>query len=238
MSSLWRAITRPVPWHGGAIGSGGMPFFAQAFDPIARFWEFVSDPTVAYVLLVAGLAAILFELANPGQVLPGAVGVGLAILALYVLGTLPVNFTGLALIFIAFVLFAAELLAPGFGAFGVSGIISLLLGSLILVRSPNPLAAVSPFAVGFVVVATSAFVVFVIRTINRLHRRPVATGREGLIGAVGEARTDLKPTGYVFVQGELWQAISLLEPVAANQRVQVLSLDGYRLVVFPVDDLA
>ncbi len=199
--------------------------------------QLLRDPTVAYLLLIVGLGALLLEIAYPGQLVPGAVGMTLSILGLFVLGSLPVNFAGLLLIFIAFALFVAEILAPGFGAFGVGGLLALLAGSLLLVQSPDPLAAVSPYAVLAVVGSTAGLFFFVIRTVAQVNRLPARNGREGLVGAIGEARTDLKPRGYVLVDGELWQAISLLGPVAANQRVQVDAVDGYRLIVFPVDDL-
>ncbi len=212
-------------------------FVQQALQPWDWLGQLLRDPTVAYLLLVLGLGALLLEIAYPGQLVPGAVGMTLSILALFILGSLPVNLAGLALIFIAFALFVAEILAPGFGMFGACGIIALLAGSLLLMQAPDPLAAVSPVAVLFVVAITVGLFFFVVHTVAKVSRLPARNGREGLIGAIGEARTDLKPRGYVLVDGELWQAISLFGPVDARQRVQVDAVDGYRLLVFPVDDL-
>ena len=224
------------PSPGLAFSTAGAALAAQAR---AAVWpiSLVADPTVAYVLLVLGLTALLFEVSHPGHLVSGVTGTIITLVALSALGLLPVNLVGVALVVAAFFLLAAEILSPGTGALGAAGIAMLLAGSVILSWPAGGFVAVSPFAVVAVMVAVTAVFLAIVRSLNRLHRRRVVTGREGLIGATGEARTALDPQGYVVVEGELWRAVSPLGPIRAGERVQVASMDGYRLLVFSVDDV-
>jgi membrane-bound serine protease (ClpP class) len=202
----------------------------QNVDIVQWLSTLLADPTFAYVLLVIGLTALLVELSFPGQILPGAVGVILMLVSLYLFGRLPVDLAGVLLVVVAFVLLAAEVLAPGFGGFGVAGMAALAIGSLILTQSPAAAVVSSPVAVA-VVLAFGGFVAFVWRSTRGLGRTRTGIGREGLVGAVGVARTDLAPRGFVFVEGELWEAESPDGPVSARDRVEVLGFEGHRLLV-------
>ena len=203
-------------------------------NPIESFLHAIADPTIAYILLTLGINALIFELASPGAVLPGVAGVILILLALYSLGTLSVNLTGVLLVVVGFALLVAEvLIAPGYGVLGVGGIIALVMGSLILMQASSPFLSVSPYAVAGVILGTLLFFFIALRGIIRSRRRQVTTGKEGLVGALGEARTDLKPRGYVFVDGERWEAVSK-QQVAAGEQVRVLAVNGFTLVVEPV----
>ncbi len=199
---------------------------------IESFLHNIADPTIAYILLKLGINGLIFELASPGAVLPGVAGIILILLALYALGTLPVNLTGVLLIVVGFVLLFAEVVvAPGYGVLAVGGLIALILGSVILVQAASPFLAVSPWAVAGVVLATAGFLLIALRGVMRTRRRQVTTGREGLVGAVGDARSDLQPRGQVFVQGERWEAVTEERFIPAGTQIQVLAVNGFTLVV-------
>jgi membrane-bound serine protease (ClpP class) len=215
-----------------SLTTGAAEVVREDMNLFESFLHAISDPTIAYILLTLGINALIFELASPGAVLPGVVGVILILLAFYSLGTLSVNLTGVLLVIAGFGLLLAEVLvAPGYGALGVGGLIALVLGSIMLMQSSTPYLAVSPYAVAGVVLTTAAFFFIALRGVVRSRRKQVSTGREGLVGAIGEARTDLKPRGSVFVEGERWEAEAQAGEISAGERVRVLAADGFTLLV-------
>ncbi|MFN2165949.1 MAG: NfeD family protein, partial [Anaerolineae bacterium] len=161
----------------------------------------ITNPTIAFILLTIGINAILFELSSPGGYAAGVIGALCLLLAFYALGVLPVNYTGLILIGVAFVLFVVDLKAPTHGVLTVGGIVSLIAGALLLFNSP--LYQVSITAVVTVAVMTGLFFAFAVAKVVMAHSKPSVTGREGLIGRIAQARTVLEPDGKVFVKGEL-----------------------------------
>lgn len=189
----------------------------------------VTNPTIAFILLTIGLNAILYELSSPGGYAAGIVGVICLLLAFYSLGVLPVNYTGLIFIALAFVLFVVDVKAPTHGVLTAGGIGSLIAGALLLFNSP--LYRVSVIVVVMVAVITGLFFALAIAKVVRAQTWPVVTGREGLIGGVGEARTPLEPAGSVFVRGELWQATAVNGPIAKGEQVEVVAVEGLRLIV-------
>ncbi|MBI3966760.1 MAG: nodulation protein NfeD [Chloroflexi bacterium] len=203
------------------------PLGMTAFESVLAT---VAEPTVAYILFIVGVNGLIYELASPGSILPGVVGVIALLLALYGLGTLSVNFAGIALIVFAFALLVAELKVQSSGILGVGGIVSLVLGSLLLFDPAEGLA-VSPLAIATVAIFTAIFFAVVIRLGIRALRSPVDTGREGLFGAHGEARSDLRPRGQVFVHGERWLATTEDGEIFAGQPIRVVAVDGLHLRV-------
>lgn len=200
---------------------------------VEELLQVISDPTVAYLLISLGSLALIYEFANPGQVLPGAFG-GIAILVgLYGLGTLPVNWAGLMLIGLGMLLFLADVLATGHGVLTVGGIIAVALGSLMLIQVPSgqEYLRVSLAAVAGVVATMGAFALFALLVVTRSQRRRPTTGREGLIGQVGRVTEPLGPKGMVFVDGALWQAVSVEGPIAQGHLVRVVGVDGLTLLV-------
>lgn len=189
----------------------------------------ITNPTIAFILLTIGINAILFELASPGGYAAGVVGVICLLLAFYALGVLPVNYTGLIFIVLAFVLFAVELKAPTHGVLTAGGIASLVAGALLLFNSP--LYSVSLSAVVAVAVVTGLFFAFAVAKVIQSRKRPAVTGREGLIGRVGTARTRLDPEGTVLVQGELWRSTALDGPIEQGEKVEITAMEGFRLLV-------
>jgi membrane-bound serine protease (ClpP class) len=207
---------------GASVRELAMNFAEQALHIIA-------NPTIAFILLTLGINAILFELSSPGGYVAGIIGVICLLLAWYALGTLPVNYAGLLFIVLAFVLFVIDIKAPTHGALTVGGMISLVAGALILFNSP--IYHISIAAVVSVAVVTGLFFAFAISKAIQAARKAPVTGREGLIGQLGRARTALEPQGTVFTKGELWQATTTEDYIAAGEQVQIVSVEGFHLKV-------
>ena len=206
-------------------------------DATERFLLLLSDPNIGFILMTMAIYGIIFELSNPGSVFPGVIG-GLAlILALASFAVLEVNVAGLLLIGFAVILFIADIKVPSHGVLTAGGLISFFLGSLLLTENQVPFLRISFTLIVTMTVLTTAFFAFAVGAGIRAQAQKVRTGREGLIGAVGVARTDLAPAGTVFVQGELWSAETEDGVIPAGQRVRVVRLDGLRLVVRREEEL-
>jgi membrane-bound serine protease (ClpP class) len=208
----------------------GRPIERLPMDWRRRLLDRLADPNVAYLLLMLGMLGIFFELAHPGVIFPGVVGGISLILAFYALQTLPVNAAGLLLILLAMILFFAEIKIVSYGILGVGGVIALTLGSVMLIRSPASWLRVSLSVVLPMVAVTAFSFLVVLRLVFKARRRPPATGREGMVGSVGEALGDLSPAGNVFVHGEIWSAESP-DIIRKGERVQVVAVRGLTLVV-------
>ncbi|HID10949.1 MAG TPA: nodulation protein NfeD [Candidatus Latescibacteria bacterium] len=188
------------------------------------------NPNIAYILLILGFYGLIFELSNPGAILPGVIGGICIILALYALQMLPVNYAGLLLILLALGLFIADIKVPSYGMLTLGGIVAMTLGSLMLFKAPGSLLSVSWPVILAAVLTTAAFFLFAIgMAIKARFAKPVS-GREGLVGERGVARTPLDPFGTILVHGELWQAWSE-EPVVEGEEVEVLAVEGLKLKV-------
>ena len=199
-------------------------------SPFEDLMSYIADPTMAYLLMLVGVYGLIFELSSPGAILPGVLG-GLAlIVGLLSLGTLPVNYAGLALMLFSFLLFVADVKMPTHGILTAGGILSFLLGSFALFNTGRSgLGIALPVILGVTAVTTLFFGAIVRLGVRARKARPT-TGTYELIGKVGEARSDLKPDGRVWVNGEWWNAKSD-EPVDAGTRVEVLGVTGLTLVV-------
>jgi membrane-bound serine protease (ClpP class) len=174
-----------------------------------RILNFISDPSVAYMLMLLGFYGLFFEFTNPGSIFPGVAGAIFLILAFYSFQTLPVNYAGLLLIILGLVLFILEIKIVSHGVLTVGGIISMVLGSLMLFESPAPFFRLSLYLVLPTVLVTALFFTITFSLAYRAFRTKPITGREGLIGMEGTAKTDItREGGMVLVQGELWSAYS------------------------------
>lgn len=190
----------------------------------------ISNPNIAYILMILGFYGLYFELSNPGAIFPGVAGAICLILAFYALQTLPINYAGLMLIILAIILFVAEAFITSHGVLGIGGVVAMLFGSLMLIDSPEPSLRIS-WAVILPVVATSALLFIVTVTVAvRAHRGRVDTGKEGLVGMQAEARTDIGADGQVHMRGEYWNAWSD-EPIRKGEKVTVVAVEGLRLKV-------
>jgi membrane-bound serine protease (ClpP class) len=227
--------------HGRTVALASGPATVQVQDaaqqPVAPTWiegflQLIADPTIAYLLLSLGLLALYAEFSNPGAILPGVAGAILVLLALFGLGSLPVNWAGALLMILAFVLFALDLFAPTHGVLTIGGVIAFALGSILLLNTQgNPAFEVVPGAIAAVVLSLAAFATFISLTALRDRHRQAMMGREGLVGATAVARSRLAPQGMVFVQGELWRATSQGGPVEPGQAVRVMGMRGLALDV-------
>jgi membrane-bound serine protease (ClpP class) len=195
-----------------------------------RILNVVSNPNVAYVLMMLGMLGIFFELANPGVILPGVIGGISLILAFFAFQTLPVNYAGVLLILLALILFIAEIKIVSHGMLTVGGVIAMVLGSLLLFQSPEPYLRVSWGVILVTVAATAAFFIFAVLKGVEAHRKKPATGGEGLIGEEGQAAAPIGREGKVFIHGEYWDAWSD-ETIAEGEKVAVVEVDGMRVKV-------
>jgi len=199
-----------------------------------RFLGAIAHPQIAYILLTLGMLGLTIELWSPGAILPGVAGGLCLLLAFFAFQILPVNTIGLLLILFGLALLILELKIPSFGALGVGGTVSLVIGSVMLTRDAIPGV---PVGLGFIVpvaLAVSAITLFLGRLALQTHRQRSVTGVDGMIGAGGRARNELGPdaAGQVDIHGEIWRAHSASH-IAAGQPVRVTAVNGLTLVVEP-----
>jgi membrane-bound serine protease (ClpP class) len=204
-------------------------------QPIQMSWrekllDIISNPQIAYYLLMLGGMGIFFELSNPGAILPGVVGGIFLILAFYALQVLPVNYAGLALILFGIILFIAEIKVVSHGLLAIGGIISLFLGSLMLFQSPADYMRLSLSVIVPAVFVTSAFFIFAMTMAIRARLKKPTTGLEGLIGETGIVAIPLTPEGKVSVHGEFWNAVSD-QPIEKGEKAKVIGVTHLKLKV-------
>jgi len=195
-----------------------------------RFLNAISNPNVAYILMLLGFYGLFFELSSPGAIFPGVIGGICLILAFYAFQSLPVNYAGLLLILLAVALFVGELLVVSHGILTMGGIVAMVLGSLMLIDSPYPFMRISWSVIIPAVALTVLFFLVGLGLAVRVHRERSTMDKGGLLGLKGVAKTDLDPEGQVLVHGELWQAVSD-EPVSRGEAVVVTDVEGLRLKV-------
>lgn len=195
-----------------------------------RFLDIISNPSIAYILLMLGIYGIFFELSNPGSILPGVVGGIFLILAFYALQMLPISFAGLALILFAIILFIAEIKVVSHGLLSVAGVISLFLGSLMLIESPTDYMRISLSVIIPAVGVSAAFFIFAVTKAIKARLTKPTTGKEGIVGEIGTAVTPLLPEGKIAIHGEFWKAESD-QPIEAGEKVQVIGVNNLVLKV-------
>ncbi|HLS04843.1 MAG TPA: nodulation protein NfeD [Wenzhouxiangella sp.] len=202
-----------------------------------RFLSVVSNPTLAYILLMVGIYGLLLEGYNPGALVPGIIGGICLLLALYAFQILPINYAGLLLILLGFALIVVELFVPSVGILGIGGVVSVVIGSIILVDSDVPGMGINTGLIAAMGLAAALIFFAIVYLAARAWRRPVYTGRETLDGRLAEAVDDFaNGKGRVYIEGEDWSARSD-EPIAAGQTVEVLKAEGLFLTVRPAGKL-
>jgi membrane-bound serine protease (ClpP class) len=234
LNALLKALDgRMVKTASGArmLRTAGAVVVSQEMGWRDRILNFISDPSVAYMLMLLGFYGLFFEFTNPGTIFPGVAGAIFLILAFYSFQTLPVNYAGLLLIILGLVLFILEIKIVSHGILTVGGIISMVLGSLMLFESPAPFFRLSLYLVLPTVLVTALFFTITFSLAYRAFRTKPITGREGLIGMGGTAKTDItREGGMVLVQGELWSAYSD-EVVVKGDKVVVQAVAGLKVKV-------
>ncbi|MBL7032518.1 MAG: nodulation protein NfeD [Candidatus Delongbacteria bacterium] len=202
----------------------------RVMDWRMRLLEVITDPNIAYILLLIGIYGIFFELYNPGVILPGVVGGISLILGFYALQMLPVNYAGLGLILFGIILFIAEIKVTSFGLLSVGGTLSLLMGSIMLIDSTEEFMQISWSVIIPGVLFTALFFMVAIGLGIKAQRRRRVSGTEGMIGEIGRAHTEIAPEGTVSIRGEFWSAVSN-EPIPAGSKVRVLEVEKLELKV-------
>lgn len=200
-----------------------------------RLLAVVTDPNVAYVLLLIGIYGLIYELANPGAMVPGVIGAIALVIALYAFQALPLNFAGLALLLLGIGFMTLEAFVPSFGVLGIGGAIAFAAGSIMLFREDaGQIGVALPVVFTFVVLSAALFI-GVIGFAVRNRRKPVVSGAEEMIGAYGEALEDFEQSGRIRVHSESWMARSA-RPVRKGQPVRVVAMDGLTLKIEEVRD--
>ena len=192
----------------------------------------ITNPNVAFILMLIGIYGIIFEFTTPGTMVPGTIGVISLLLALYALNLLPINYAGAGLVLIGVALMIAEVFIGSFGVIGVAGVLAFGIGSFMMFNSGVPGFELSLSVLAAAMIVTAALFVLVIALLLRSRKRPVVTGQEGIMGAEGETLAWQQDEGRVRVQGEIWRARSS-HPLEPGTRIKVVSRDGLVLLVEP-----
>jgi membrane-bound serine protease (ClpP class) len=228
--------------HGRTVSIAGMPrvldtggLLLATIEPDwrNRLLAVITDPNVAYILMLIGIYGLFFEFANPGFVLPGVAGAISLLLALYAFQILPVNYAGLALLSLGIIFMLAEAFVPSFGALGIGGVIAFVVGSIILFDVEGTGYAVSLpliFALSFV---TAGFFLFIVGAAIKARQRPVVSGEEEMLHMAGEVIEDFDGKGRIRIHGEVWLA-EAATPLSRGDKVKVVAVDGLVLKVQPL----
>jgi len=202
---------------------------------VQKLLNYISDPNIAYILMLLGIYGLIFEFYSPGIGFPGVVGAISLILAFYAMQTLPVNVAGLALIALAIALFVLEVYSPTHGILGLGAVVALLLGSLMLIKTDADFewARISLGVIIPAVILSALFFVAIAGIGLRAQNAKVVTGAEGILGAKGLALTPLAPVGSIRVQGEIWHAETTGSTIEEGMQVEVVAIDGLKLKVKP-----
>jgi membrane-bound serine protease (ClpP class) len=198
----------------------------------SRLLAVITNPNIAYILMLIGIYGLIFEFSNPGAILPGTVGAICLLLALYAFQVLPVNYAGLALILLGLALMIGEAFAPSFGVLGIGGVIAFVFGSVILIDTDAPGYGISWVLIGAFAATSALLFMFVIGMAVRSRRKPVVSGREQMIDGVAIAIDNFDTTGTVRIHSETWQAQSSA-PLHKGDEARVTGMDGLTLQVTP-----
>jgi len=227
-------IAADVPELLAKLGKAQSVVRAVEPDWRTRLLAVITNPSVAYLLLLVGVYGLIFEVLHPGVVAPGVAGAIALLLGLYALHLLPVNYAGLALILLGIAFMAAEAFLPAFGALGIGGLVAFVLGSIMLIDEDAGLPAFQiPYGlIAGVAVSSAAFLVLVVRMYAKSRLRPVVSGREELVGALGEALEDFEGEGWAQVHGERWK-VRAPGKVPRGARLRITAVRGLVLEAHP-----
>ena len=215
------------------LDTDGMQLQTISPDWRNRLLAVITDPNVAYILMLIGIYGLFFEFANPGFVLPGVAGAISLILALYAFQVLPVNYAGLGLLSLGIIFMLAEAFVPSFGALGFGGVIAFVVGSIILFDKEGSAYAVSLPLIFMLSLLSAGFFLFIVGAAVKARNRPIVSGQEQMLSSIGEVLEDFEGNGLVRIHGEIWGARSSA-PLRKGTRVEVTAVDGLVLHVKPV----
>ena len=214
------------------LATAGAAFSTLEPDWRTRVLGVITNPSVAYLMILVGIYALIFEFSNPGLILPGVVGAICVLTAMYAFQLLPVNYAGLALLLLGIAFMVAEVWVTSHGALAVGGLAAFVIGSVMLIETEVPQFELPYALIGGVTAASAAFVFLVVGMLVRARRRPVVSGREELIGAPGEALEDIHGEGWARVHGERWR-VRTSALLKRGQALRVAAIDGLVLEVTP-----
>lgn len=212
------------------LATAGATMIREEMGLRLRLLALISDPNIAYILMLLGFYGLFFELVNPGAIFPGVLGGICLILAFYSFQTLPVNYAGILLILLGLIMFLLEIKIVSYGVLTIGGVISIIIGSIMLFESPGPFLKLSFGVILPAAIITALFFTVTIRLAYRAWKRKPVTGQEGLVGLEGTALTDVSEDGMVLVHGEYWKAQSD-EPLKKGEPIIVESVKGLQIKV-------
>ena len=229
--------TEKLEVNGNEIKLNTVGLTPVLFEPDwrTRLLEVISNPTVAYLLMLIGIYGLIFEGYNPGAIVPGVVGAISLLLALFAFQVLPVNYAGLALILLGVILMVSEFLVPSFGALGMGGIAAFVFGSVILIDAEAPGFGVSIPLIFSIALTAALTLLGIVWFAMRFRDRPVVSGVEEMVHAAGEALEDFATRGSVWVHGERWNARTE-KPISKGQAFRVTRVEGLTLQIEPIDE--
>jgi len=213
--------------------TAGATITTVAPDWRTRFLSTITHPSIALILLTVGFYALVFEVMNPGMVLPGVAGAIAILIGMYALQLLPISYAGLALILLGLAFIVAEVFVPAYGSLGIGGVIAFVIGATMLIETDIPGFGVPMSLIVTLAITSFLFLLGIAAAAMKARRRPVVTGREQMIGSHGVVVDDAEGEGWVRVRSELWRARST-HPLASGQTVRVTGKDGLVLTVVPV----
>ena len=202
----------------------------------SRFLAVITNPSIAYILLMIGMYGLVLEFYNPGSIVPGTIGGICLLLALYALQLLPVNYAGMGLIVLGIALMTAEAFVPSFGILGLGGVVSFVIGSIILIDTDVPGFGIDLGLVAGFALSSAAFFIIAIGLLLKSRHSPIVSGKEEMLACVGVVLDDFTGTGRVRIHSENWQAFCE-KPLTKNEEVKVTSVDGLLLQVMPIKNL-
>jgi membrane-bound serine protease (ClpP class) len=217
-------------------GQPSVGFRFEELDLWPRLLHSVMTPELAFLLLLAGAFGLIFEIYNPGIGLAAIIGVSALFLSFYALNILPTDWLGVLVVMIAISLFVVDVQLSGFGAWSAGGVVLLVAGAILMFSGAPSAAHLAPWAIVAAIVVSLLFFVSVMTAALRVRLRRPITGEEGIVGTVGEARTDIAPEGTVFTKGTLWRARTMETGIGAGSMVEIKATEGLVLLVEPLPD--
>lgn len=224
-----------LPSGQGEINTDGMIIDDIEIDWKTQLLSIISDPNIAYILLIVGIYGLIFEGYNPGTFIPGVIGAISLLLAFYALQIMPVNYVAAGLLVLGIALLVVEAFAPSFGILGVGGIIAFILGSFLLFNEPETGMAIAMPILIFVTIVSVILLSFVLSLAIRARNRPVVTGTDEMLSEIGVVEHDFEDKGWIKIHGEIWKACSS-QPLKAGQQVKVVAVNDLDLEVIPIVD--
>ncbi|MEJ2593345.1 MAG: nodulation protein NfeD [Candidatus Thiodiazotropha sp.] len=222
-----------LPEGSRVLHTRGLSLVTIEPDWQSKLLSIISNPNLAYILMLVGIYGLIYEFANPGTIVPGVAGAICLLLALYAFQVLPINYAGVGLILLGLSLMVAEAFVPSFGAIGIGGVIAFIVGSMIMIDTEQPGYGISLPLIIAIAAASAFLLVFIIGMALKSHRRPVVSGREEMLASEGRVLNDFVGEGEVRIHGEVWQARSD-QFLHQAQRVRVTGRRGLVLDVAPI----